>query len=176
MLWELWPCLLFALCVLRGRCDLLFKLWSFVDMPTEVIEFSTGIYILVYMYLYIFQVIYNTFSLFARTFACDLISYMKLVCLYLRMWCPQWTDEKLTQVLNIPTEKFMPIMIFLYQHFIPPQCTDSKNPRMYPVLVCLVCVVPCYTSIKGQYEIHTLTSLYGSLVVFGNHDWHAFSL
>lgn len=41
---------------------------------------------------------------------------------------------------------------------------------MDPVLVCLVCVVPCYTSIKGQYEIHTLTSLYGSLVVFGNHD------
>lgn len=119
MLWELWPCLLFALCVLRGRCDLLFKLWSFVDMPTEVIEFSTGIYILVYMYLYIFQVIYNTFSLFARTFSCDLISYMKLVCLYLRMWCPQWTDKKLTQVPNIPTEKFMPIMIF---------CTNTSFP------------------------------------------------
>lgn len=76
----------------------------------------------VYMYLYIFQVIYNTFSLFARTFACDLISYMKLVCLYLRMWCPQWTDEKLTQVLNITTEKFLPIMIL---------CTNTSFPTMY---------------------------------------------
>lgn len=47
-----------CLCVVWGCCDLLFKLWFFVDMLIEIIEIYllnlVVVYILVYMYLYIF--------------------------------------------------------------------------------------------------------------------------